>query len=164
MNDSPDDGHELLEADLRQVPLEVVAAARHVHAREHGAVRCRVVVLLVPQITDVVKQRADDRKLRAIGAQAIAGLYAHLVARDEARQRERHVERVLHVVIRRIDAVVVRVETAEHALEIVKRHPDGIERAVRIQSGKKLGHGKAHLPRGAHLHGVRHVVVVAPVL
>ncbi len=104
------------------------------------------VALAVPKITDVVKQRADDRELRAIRAQAIAGLDAHLVARDEARERERHVERVLHVVIRGVDAVVARVEAAEHALEIVERHPDRIERAVRVERGKKLGHGDPHLP------------------
>ena len=68
MHDPRDDGHELLEADARQVLLEVVAAARHVHAREHGAVDGAVVALAVPQVPDVVEQRADDRELRAIRA------------------------------------------------------------------------------------------------
>ncbi len=116
------------------------------------------------QVADVVEQRADDRELGAIGAQPIGGLDAHLVARDEARERERHVERVLHVVIRRIDRVVIRVEAAEHALEIVEGEPDGIERGAGVQRGKEVRDGGSHLRCGAHLHSVGHVVVVASVL
>ena len=96
----------------------------------------RGIELAVAQIADVMEQRADDRELGAVGAEPVVALDAELVPGDEPRERERHVERVLHVVIGRIDRVVVRVEAAEHALEIVERHPDGIERAARVQGGK----------------------------
>ncbi len=134
------------------------------HAREHRAVDGRGVAFFVAQITDVVEQRADDRELGAIRAQPVAELDAHLVARDEPHERERHVERVLHVVIRGVDRVIVRVEAAEHALEIVEGEPDGIERVAGVQRAKDVRDGGPHLRCRAHLHGVGHVVVVAPVL
>ena len=55
------------------------------------------------QVARVVKERAHERELGALGAEPVRRLDAHLVTRDQARDRERHVERVLDVVIGRVD-------------------------------------------------------------
>jgi hypothetical protein len=147
VHDPRHDRRELLEPDLRQVLLEEAAAARHVHSREHGAVHGARVELLVAQVARVVKERAHERELGALGAEPVRRLDAHLVPRDQARDRERHVERVLDVVIGRVDAVIARIAAGKHPLEVVEREPDGVERGARIKREEKVFDRLAHLRR-----------------
>ncbi len=46
---------------------------------------------------------------------------------DQACQRECDVERMLNVVIARVDCVVIRVPAGIHPLEVVESHPYRIE-------------------------------------
>ena len=51
-----------------------------------------------------MKQREDHAEQRALLAESIGRIDLTLVARDQPRHRQRHIERVLPVVIKRIDA------------------------------------------------------------
>jgi hypothetical protein len=98
------------------------------------------VALAVAQVAEVVKQSADEREFRTLAAEPVAALGACLVAGDQPRECERHVERVLDVVIRGVDRVILRVETDVVPFEVVKREPDRIERGTRIDVAANISH------------------------
>src|SRR5579883_3286329 len=92
----------------RQVLLEEARASRDMDAGELRAVAKRRAIDRPPEIAHIVEESHDEAHGRPLGAEEERRLLLPLVADDEPRQRERDVERVLAVVIDRIDAVVAR--------------------------------------------------------
>ena len=70
-----------------------------------------------------MKQRGDDGHLRTVGAKTIVGLHTSLISGDQSCKRQRHVQRVLPVVVSRVAAVVARIATREEAFKVVKSQP-----------------------------------------
>ncbi len=132
--------------------------------REFGAVLEFAVAFFVPDVTGVMKQRRDDHHLCPIRAKALGGVHATFVTGHEARQRQRHVERVLHVVVSGITAQVARIFAVEQALEIVEGEPELVERGAREGVGEQFAHGIAYRHGIAYLHGIGDIEVVTPVL
>ena len=81
----------------------------------------------------------------ALGAEAHAGLDAALIAHQQARHGERHVERVLAIVIERIDAVIARHAAGEELVEILERDRDLVERFAGPRRSETV-HGPRRLP------------------
>ena len=91
-------------------------------------------------------------------------LDAALVTGNKARQRQRHVERVLHVMVGRVATLVAGITAGEKALEIVERKPQFVERCAGKGLGKQFVNGIANRCRIADLHGVGDVVIVTSIL
>ncbi len=111
------------QADFRQVTPQEVRASGDVIQRELGAVGKLRVALLVADIARIVKQRGDERHLRAARTETLRRVDAGLVAHDQPGQCQRHVERMLDVVVGRVAAAIARVASGKQALEIVKGQP-----------------------------------------
>ncbi len=148
--------------DLVQVAVEELGAAGHVRARELGA----VVMALVAGMADVarvMKQRADDAQDGPRRPQAFGLGHRQLVPLDQPAEGERHVQRVLDVVVDRIAAQVTRRAAAEKVVEVL----EGAAQHAQLHAGIKAREAVVYdlpdrLPVG-HRHGVGHVVVAAPV-
>ncbi len=164
VHDHAADRDVLLQPELRQIAAQEVRAARYVIERELGAVREVPVALVVPDVSGIVKQRRDYRHLCACRTELVGRFDAALITCDKPRQRQCHIERVLHVVIGRIAAQVARIAAGEQALKIVESKPELVERRAGKRSGKKFVHGLSHRGRVTDLHGVGNVVIVAAIL
>ena len=101
-------------------------------------------VAALAQVADVVEQRGDQADDRAFAAEALGRLDLPLVARHQPRHRQRDVERVLHVVVQRVDALVARRASAEHLLEAQERALDRLERRAWPGLGEQLGDRESH--------------------
>ena len=164
MHDHAGDTDVLRQAEFRQVAPQEIRAARDVIQGELCAVDEIRVALPVADVAGIVEQRGDDRKLCAMRTEPVRLLDAALVAGDEAHQCQRHIERVLHVVVGRIADEVARIAAGEQALEVVECEPQLVEWRAREGLGEKLPYGITYVGRIAYLNRVRHVVIVAPVL
>ena len=87
--------------------------------REFSAVM-RVHVVQFADIARIVKERTDNADRRAVGAEAHRLLGRLLVADQQAGCRQRDIQRVLPVVINRVDAVVTRHSPGEQLGEIIE--------------------------------------------
>ncbi len=74
-------------------------------------------------VARVVKQRSNDSHLRPRGTKPIARIYAALIPRDEARERQRHVERMLHVVVSGVTSLVAGIASREQPLAVIEGKP-----------------------------------------
>jgi len=74
---------------------------------ELGAVAVRLIVEF-PDVAGVMEQRGRYRHHRALGVEALGDGHGALVTHHQAGHRERHVQRVLQVVIHGVDAVIPR--------------------------------------------------------
>jgi hypothetical protein len=117
MHQARGDGRLGGEAQRRQIARDEIRAAADVRAGEHGAVRDRAFVA-APQIARVVQQRDQDPEHRAPRAQALRRGAAAVMPVDQSRERERHVERMAHVVVERVAGEEAGVGTFEQRLEI----------------------------------------------
>ena len=154
----------LRKPQFRQIAAQEVGAARDVVEGEFGAVDEVNVAIFMAYVTGVVKQRGYDRHLGSMSAQPFALVDAALVPRHEARERQRHVERMLHVVVGRVAAEVARITACKQPLEIVEGEPEIVERGPGKGLGEQLPHRITHVSRIADLHGVCHVVIVTSIL
>ena len=102
-------------------------------ASELRAIASCAIPLLVAEVADVVKEAADDCELRSLRSEPVDALDRLLVTRDEPCRCKGHVERVLHVVIRRVDREIALVSSVEQTIEIVESQPDRIEARVVIK-------------------------------
>ena len=143
----------------RQKPREKARTARHVIKGELRS----VVVHLIAEFADVariVKQRSDQRHDRALGAEAARRIDRALVPDQQPRHRERHVERMLTIVIDGVDAVISGHASGEQALEFFERNGDPVEGLSRPAHRKELAHRLGHCRGGTYLDGIRNVEIV----
>ena len=151
------------EADLRQVRGDELGAAADVHLGEHGAVG-DVALARAPQVAGVVKQRDQHAEHRAARAEALARRAHALVAVDQPRHGERHVERVAHIVVKGVAGEVTGKAALEQRLEIVEGARQGGEIAPWIARGEERDDRVAHALRLLHVDAIRDVVPVEPVV
>jgi hypothetical protein len=121
-------------ADLRQVPLQELAAARDVRRRIGGAVPVLGVVQLA-DVPAVVEERADHAELEELAIDVGRVAARALVAVEQARHRERHVHHVLQVVVLGVAAAVAGVVAEVEPDQVVEgavqgRRVDVVEGAV----------------------------------
>jgi hypothetical protein len=135
MHDAGRYRHPGFHADGRQETREKFSAARHVVERELRAVAMHPVVFFA-DVARVVEQRGDQRHDCALGAEAVRRIDRHLVTDQETRHGERHVERMLAVVVNRVDAVIAGHAAGEQTLEFVKCDRDPVERLARPGGGE----------------------------
>jgi hypothetical protein len=148
------------EADRGQVEIHEAGAARHVVARELGAV-LRLFGAFA-QVADVVEQREEDAHRGALGAQRHVGVdVAALVTHHQPRHRERHIERVLLVVVNGVHAEVTGHAAREGHFEIMEGARDRSEGQSGPGAFEQFLHRIAHVGRRAHPHGVGDVVIAA---
>ena len=96
--------------------------------------------------------RSAPKRMRALDAA--------LVAHQQARHRQGHVERVLAIVVDGIDAVIARHAAGEELVELLERNRHSIERLARKGGREQLTHRGGHRRRGTDLYGIRNVVIV----
>ena len=152
---------QLGQSELRQIVAQELAAAADVRAREFGAIEHAARSLRSPQIADIMKQRQDHAEQRALSASRSARLDLPLVAREQPRHRQRHIERVLPVVIDRIDAGIAGPAAGRQRIEIVERALDRLQLDPRPGGDQQLLDGAQHLARRADAHGVGDVIIAA---
>src|SRR5262249_17818831 len=87
-----------------------------------------------------------------------------VVAVDQPRQRERHVERMPHVVVERVAGEITRVAAREQRLEIVERAMQDRQAGPGIARGEERENRVADLSRLLDVDAVRDVVFVTSVL
>ncbi|MBK6596908.1 MAG: hypothetical protein IPG25_02925 [Proteobacteria bacterium] len=93
-----------------------------------------------------------------------AGFGLQLVAADQSRGGERDIERVLLIVVNRVDAEVARHMTGEHPLEILEHGPENRKRLAGPDAGKQFLNGVPHGWRRTDLHGTGDVVIATSLL
>ena len=130
------------------------------HGGELGAVR-HVGVVGRAQISDVVEQGNDDAEHGALRAELLRLRHLHLVADDEPRGGERDVERVLLVVVDRVDAEVAGHAPGEHAFEVAEHMRECGEFLARPDLVEQLFDRGTHVGSRTHEDGVGYVVVAA---
>jgi hypothetical protein len=86
------------------------------------------------------------------------------VTADEARHRERHVERVLDVVIQGVATLVSGQLAAEQALKVTERTGEAFEGTVGIDAAQDFEDRFLHRRRGADPHRGRDVEVVSEII
>ncbi len=155
--------HPLGHADRRQVAADEVRAAADVAERELGAVAMSLVVRL-PDVAGVVKQRSDHADDCALGPEPLVGEVRAVVADDQACDGECAVERMLQVVVDGVAAVIAGELPVEQPLEVAERGLDAVERIVRPVLPEQLADCTAHRVGRADLHGVGDVEITAPIL
>ncbi len=96
-------------------------------AGKFGAV-IDLAVIQPAQVAHVVKQAGDQSEQCAFSAQACFLIVLPLVSDEQARERERDVERVLSIVIDGIDAQVAGHFAGEESLEMLERLVERLER------------------------------------
>ncbi len=131
MHDHAANANVLGQSEFGKVAAKEVSTARDMAKCELGAVAKVLIAYFVAYVAGVVKKGSDNSHLRAAGPQAICRLYATLIAGNKARNSQRHIEAVLHVVIRGITAQVSGVATGEESFEVVKGEPEFVERHTR---------------------------------
>src|SRR4029077_1200254 len=161
MGDLARDRYPGTKAEYRQVLLQETGTARYVRARELGAV-LRFVIIGAAQVTNIVKQPGDEPHGGAGAAEAVVLLLLPLVTDDEPCERERYVERVLAVVVDRVDAVIARHLAGKQPLEVRERAAQRIERHSGPSRAVQRLHRGEHGFRRAHLHAVGYIEVTAP--
>ncbi len=159
MHDARRYRHPGFHADGRQEARQKARAAGHVVQRELGAVAMLQVVEFA-DVAGVVKQRCDQRHDRPLGAEALVRIDAALVADQQARHRQRHVQRMLAIVIYGVHAVISGHAAAEQAVELFERDRNSIEGLARPAGREQLPHRGGHRRGGADLDGIRNVVIV----
>ncbi len=117
-------------------------------------------VVELADVAGVVEQRGDQRHDRPLGAEAPRRIDRELVADQEPRHGERHVERMLAIVINGVDAVITRHAAGEQALEFLEGDRDAVERLPGPGGREKFAHRVGYRRRGADLDGIRNVEVV----
>ncbi len=163
MYDLGRDRSEIVEPEPRQIPAQVVGAPGNVPARIFGTIGVSRIVGFA-DVARIVKQRRDESHDRALRADAIGWCADLLESRQQASHRERHVERVLHVVIHGVAALVSADPACEQLREIVKCEPDEVERRPRIRRAEDVAHSVAHFIDRTDPDGIRDVELTAPVL
>jgi hypothetical protein len=83
-----------------------------------------------------MKQGSDQSHHCPLGAETHVRLDAALVPHQQARHGQGHVQRVLAIVVDRIDAVVARHAACEEFVELIECDSDSIERLAR-KGGRK---------------------------
>ena len=159
MHDSRGDGHPVFHADARQIARQKTRAAGDVIQREFSAI-AMLAIIEFPNVAGVMEQRSDQRQAGALGAEAQAALDGTLIADQQPRHGERHVQRVLAIVIQRIDAVIPRHAARKELVEVLKSNRDLVEVFRRPRGCKKFTDGGADRCGGADLNGIRDVEII----
>src|SRR6266478_674175 len=147
VNDLRGHRHPGAEAQHRQVLLQEARAARHVRAGELRAV-ARVPVVAAAQIAHVVKQPGHEADHGARAAQAGRLFLLALVTHDQARERQGDVERVLPVVVHRVDAVESGHLAGEQPFEVLEGATQRLQGQPRPR-GPVQGHVAGAVPGAA---------------
>jgi hypothetical protein len=95
-------------------------------------------------VAGVVKQRGDDREAGEFGAKGVVARALTFVAVDDARQRQRHVQRVLFVVIESVAAVIAFKVAFKQVVEIIKGAADIPVVGVVVAAVKDIADGIAY--------------------
>ena len=95
--------------------------------RELCSVGKVLVPLAVTDVAGVVEQGRDDRSLCTMCAEPFRRVDATLITRHQAGQSQRHVQRMLHVVVGGIATEIAGILAREETPEVVKRKPQPIE-------------------------------------
>jgi hypothetical protein len=74
-----------------------------------------------------MKQRRDQRHHRTLGAETHSRFHRAFVTDQQPRHRQGHVERVLAIVINRVDAMITGHAAGEELVEFFEREGDAIE-------------------------------------
>jgi hypothetical protein len=122
----------------------------------------RVTVAAAPQIADIVVEANDDAGDGARAAEALVAAALHLVAGDQARERQGHIERVLAVVVGGLHAVIAADIAGKQPLEIGEALLQGGEAQMRPHRTEQRAHLRQHCRRGADLYTVGDVVIASP--
>ena len=150
----------MTKADGRQILVHEVRAARDVVAGELCAVAGRLAVRA--QIADVMKQRQQQTQLTALCAQGLRRVAVReFIAGHQPRHSQRDVQRVLLIVIDRVDAVIAGHATGEGQVEIVESVCDGRKGCFRPGGGEQFADRVTHIGSRTHQHCVGNVVFTA---
>ncbi len=151
----------LAEPELRQVVAQEFDPAADMRAGELGPIALGGIAAAA-QIPNVVEQGHDHTGEGALRAQLPQRLDLLLVAGADAGHGQRHIERVLAIVIERVDARVARRAAREHVVELGDRAAQGVGRCSWPGAGKQLLDGLQDSGRRAHPHRVGDVKIAAP--
>src|SRR6185436_12891781 len=99
---------------------EEARAARDVRAREFGAVARGFILADAAEVADVVKQRDDETRDRALAPEAHGRFGLALVTHQHPRERESDVERVLAIVVDGVDAEIAGEFAGKHGFEMLE--------------------------------------------
>jgi len=111
-----------------------------------------------------VKQGSNHYHLRPLRAEALGRINATFITNHEPGQGQRHVERMLHVVVGRVAAKVAGILAGEEPFEVVEGKPQLVERGAGVGVGEQFLDSVAYRGRFAHLHGIGHIKVITPIL
>ncbi len=161
MNDFAGNRRPRSEAENRQKLVQEPRTARYVRAREFSAV-ARFAFVNPAQVTNIVEQAGDYADNRALATEAHRLLGLTLITNDESCERQRDIECVLAIVVNRIDAVVSRDLSSEHAFEMLERNRERFQRLPRPSRAKERLYRGEHSLRRAHLNGIGDVEIASP--
>ena len=137
---------EIGEADRRQVLLEETPAARHVRRRVLRALAMPGVLELA-DVAAIVEQRADHAQLEMALVDVRPVAARALVAVEQARHGERHVEHVLDVVVFGVAARVAGIFAAVHAHEVVEGVGERGRLVTRVERAENARDFELHADR-----------------
>ena len=146
-------------ADGRQEPCQETRAAGDVVQGELSTVAMRLVVGFA-DIPSVVKQRNDQCHDGAFRTEALLDGNRAFISDHHAHHRKRHVQRMLPVVIDRIDAVIAGHAAGEQAVEFGESSRNPVERFTGPGRTEQRVHSLRDGFCRTHLHRVCNVIVV----
>ncbi len=161
MDDLAADRYPAGEPDDREKLFQERRASRNVRAREFGPV-AGFPLVHATQVPDVVEQSNDDSDNGALATQSRVLTGLPLEPDDQPCQCQRDVERVLAVVVDRVDAVIARDIAREQPFEMLEGEPQRIERLLRPGRTIEVLYRGEHRLRRAHLNGIGDVEIASP--
>ncbi len=126
---------------------------------EHGAV-LDAGLGAAAHIARVVQQRDHHAERGAARAQRLEAGVAAVVALDQPRHRQRHVQRVARVVVQGVAGQVARIVAFEQRLDVVEGARERREIGARIAGAENVDDGVADLVGVLDVDPVGHVVLV----
>ncbi len=149
------------QCNARQVVREEIGAAGNVDPGQLGTVAVFVIVATT-QVAHVVEQTDDQTRRGALGPQLLRRRGGEIMSRQQPRQGEGHIQRVLTVVIDGIYTVIIGHFSGEKALKMLECAANGVEWEIFPSGATDLFHGFTNRSHRTHLHGARYVEVVQP--
>jgi hypothetical protein len=106
-----------------------------------------------------VKQRGDDPEQGALRAELIGTGMGRVVAVDQARDRQRHVQGVAQVMIRRVAGAVAGPAALEQIGDIAENTRQAVEVVFRVAHGQDTPHFLAYRRGFLHVDAIGDVVM-----
>ena len=160
MNDLGGNLGPLRQPYLRQVVRQEISAAADVIEREFSPIGLRAIAAAA-QIPDVMEQRQDHAGGGALRGQLALGFDLAFVAGEQSRHRQRDIERVLPIVIDRVDTGKSGHTAGKQRIEIGKCALHRGHDHVRPGGDQQLLDRAQHRLRRADPHRVCDVIVAA---